>query len=146
MTSYNYDFTKKSLEESWKDFNPTLEDYLKYTFVIQNPANIWTDKTGETVYYLNINLSATLLLAARGGGNNAAMLRAMMKARFIYGLATNPLVMVPLATLGLSHGYMKIMQHYAPHEHHQQPSYWRAIAQAIGAGGVGVGTGADSYV
>lgn len=144
MTTYK--LTREALEESWENFNPTVEDYLKFTFLINNPTKIWTDKSGETVFYLNINLTLTLGFASMHGGENIAMLRVMQKANLIKNLAMNPFILVPLATYVGAKSYMAVMTHYEPHEHHQKPSYWRSIAQAIGAGGVGVGTGADSFV
>jgi len=140
-------------------FELSFVDWMIFT--VPDPSNIfkpslaptiWTERHGEDineiVFYNTLNILAAgfLVLGSSGTANSWGAYQIYQRAKFARWLVTNPLVMVPVATVVGAEAYMSVMTKYAPHEHHEQPSYWRAIAQAIGAGGVGVGTGADSYV
>ena len=52
------------------------------------------------------------------------------------------LTTVPVASVYLADQYVESMEAYAPEPQQHQTSWWRSVAQAVGAGGFGVG-GAD---
>jgi len=141
----------------WSEFNPSFEGYVEYSTWPLPPYSIgWpslvrpdSDQADEHAFYSAINVLVTGMVAAGPAFTfdtfGAWRISVSFRNYSMIARAT-PLLAIPAAAYLGTEVYMSVMTKYAPHEHHEQPSYWRAIAQAIGAGGVGVGTGADSYV
>ena len=140
------------------DFELSFWDWVVFT--TPDPTNInwsltpqiWSERHGkdanEIAFYTDLNLviGAYFLIGASGTFDTWSALQIFNKAKYARMAVTNPLLAVPAAAILGADAYMSVMTKYAPHDHHEQPSYWMAIAQAIGAGGVGVGTGTKEYV
>ncbi len=59
---------------------PTLYEYVRAT-LMPNPVRLWSDKSGETTMYWNINMYSALAYAYYKKGETVAMLRFMMALR-----------------------------------------------------------------
>jgi hypothetical protein len=135
-------------------FEPTFEGWLQYS--IPSPDfnfQLWderdTDKGDEVSFYNLLNTGIMGMMAAGPALTFDTFGAYMMARRFntMYTIARmTPLLAIPVAAYVGAEVYIDVMKKWEPHEHHKKPSYWMAIAQAIGAGGVGVGTGTKDYV
>jgi cytochrome c-type biogenesis protein CcmH/NrfG len=136
------------------EFEPTFEGWVRYSIPSADlNFELWDERDtgrGDEVSFYNLLNTGIMGLMAAGPAFTFDTFGAYMMARrfnTIFMIARmTPLLAIPAAAYLGAEVYIDVMTKYAPHEHHKQPSYWRSIAQAIGAGGLGVGTGADSYV
>ncbi len=58
------------------EFTPTLHEWAMAS-IFPNPVKMWSDKTGESMFYFNLNIAAAGIAAYRKRGETFAVLRFM---------------------------------------------------------------------
>ncbi len=84
------------------DFTPTVEEYF-WSTVYPRPHRVWTDKSGESAFYFDINMTLASIQAYRKGGETYTVykwMRAFQAAPFVAA----PAIALTWAATGEEHG------------------------------------------